>query len=397
MLPSLEQKVTREPFSSDQTPFADLPAALVDEVLEETSTVAQELLDSFQNIKNERKSLRSALEASGLLVTESSLGYPPLPTTCAADGSYAIERLLTTDLAAAAAVAVEGLTPPSEERFWELPRHKSFIAAEPHVEDTATVLRAVMLGEELRLLTDAPHDLVMLDGTLTLPVIYFNQALNKVPDVPQLKCARSFLDRCIEYLSAYRTILRSERSDKHYIALPKYSTRREIGIELGWPESYDDRGMLTLLLNSGELTKPRPLEAQQDGRGWHLNINRLPPEIKSQASKLADEIVAALGSVQIFYYKPQDWLPALRVEVAAGVASNTHRLAAVIQGLKHQTATPSMLEPYPIYLADRTVKALARSLPAFRQVTTQRISEQYKGDIGEVFFAMHGYRSESGV
>jgi hypothetical protein len=55
-----------------------------------------------------------------------------------------------------------------------------------------------------------------------------------------------------------------------------------------------------------------------------------------------------------------------------------------------------MLEPYPIYLADRTVKALARAIPAFRQVTTQHISEKYDGDIGEVFFAMHGYRSESG-
>lgn len=383
--------------SPNQTPFADLPAALVDEVLEQTSTVAQELLNSFQGIRKKRQSLRSTLEASGLLISESSLGYPPLPTTCAADGSYAIERLLTTDLAAAAAVAVEGLSPPSEERHWELPRHTSFIAAEPHVEDTATVLRAVMLGEELRLLTSAPHDLVMLDGTLTLPIIYFNQALNKAPDARQLKCAKSFLERSIEYLGAYVTILRAERSDKHYIALPKYSTRREIGAELGWPESYDDRGMLTMLLNSGELTKPRPLEVQQDGQGWHLNVNRLPPEVKSRAKELADQIVAAIGSVQIFYYKPQDWLPALRIEVAASVASNTHRLATVVQGLKHQTATPSMLEPYPIYLADRTVKALARSIPAFRQVTTQQISEQYEGDIGEVFFAMHGYRSESGV
>jgi hypothetical protein len=54
-----------------------------------------------------------------------------------------------------------------------------------------------------------------------------------------------------------------------------------------------------------------------------------------------------------------------------------------------------MLEPYPIYLADRTAKALARAIPAFRQVTTQRISEEYGGDIGEVFFAMHGYRTRA--
>ena len=90
------------------------------------------------------------------------------------------------------------------------------------------------------------------------------------------------------------------------------------------------------------------------------------------------------------------WLPALRVEVSKGIGVNSHRLATVVQGLKQQCATPSMLEPYPIYLADRMVKALARAVPAFRQVTTQRISEHYKGDIGEVFFAMHGYRSDSG-
>lgn len=379
---------------TDQTPFADLPAALVEEVLGETATVAKGLLTSFRKIREERETLRRQLAKSGLVVSESSLGCPPLPTTCGADGSYAIERLLTTDLAAAAAVAVEGLTPPSEKRHWEFPHHKTFVAAEPHLEDTATVLRAVMLGEELRLATSAPHDLVMIDGTLTLPIIYFNQALNKAPDANQLCCAREFLEHSLTYLDAYRTLLHSERSDRHYAALPKYSTRREIGTALGWPPDHDDRGMLTLLLNPGELTRPRLLE--QPEQEWHLNTGRLGRPLKNDAEEIAADIVAALGRVHVFYYKPQDWLPALRVEVSECVALNTHRLATVVQGLKHQSATPSMLEPYPIYLADRTAKALARAIPAFRQVTTQRISEEYEGDIGEVFFAMHGYRTEAG-
>jgi hypothetical protein len=384
---------------TEQTPFVDLPAALVEEVLSQTTEVAADLLASFQKIRTNRAELREQLIQKSWVISESSLGYPPLPTTCATDGSYAIERLLTTDLAAAAAVAVEGLTPPSEKRHWDLPRHKAFIAAEPHQEDTATVLRAVMLGEELRLATSAPHDLVMIDGTLTLPVIYFNQALNKAPDTPALRCAAEFLRHCAAYLAAFLALLRSERSDKHYIALPKYSTRREIGTALGWPPGHDDRGMLTLLLNPGELTKPMPLEHPRDSQGnitWHLNTGNLPAEVKKETGELSDEIISALGTVYVFYYKPQEWLPALRVEVAASVASNTHRLATVVQGLKQQSATPSMLEPYPIYLADRTAKALARAIPAFRQVTTQQISEHYKGDIGEVFFAMHGYRSESG-
>lgn len=259
--------MTQSPFSPDSTPFADLPAALVDDVLDQTSDVARELLTSFRQVGEDRESLRKHLVDSGLVIAESSLGYPPIPTTCATDGSYAIERLLTTDLAAAAAVAVEGLTPPSKERHWERPSHRSFVAAEPHTEDTATILRAVMLGEELRLITNAPHDLLMLDGTFTLPIIYFNQALNKAPGTDQLRCAQEFLDNCSTYIEAYLTILRSERSDKHFVALPKYSTGREIGRELGWSENYDDRGMLTMLLNPGELTKPRPLEHPQDNEG----------------------------------------------------------------------------------------------------------------------------------
>lgn len=376
------------------TPFADLPAALVEEVLEQTSAVGDLLLKTFREVKNDRAAYRQALTEQKLILHESTLGYPPLPTTCAADGSYAIDRLLTVDLAAAATVAVEGLTPPSEKRHWDRPHHSTYVVAEVHHADTATVLRAVMLGRELLLATKAPHDLVMLDMTLTLPIIYFNQALNQAPEASMLQCSQEFLRNCSDYLEAYDLVIRSERSDKNYAALPKYSTRREIGRLVGWPGAHDDRGFLTLVLQPGELT--RPVQMEQPSQDWHLNTGRLPKEMRSPVDEVATRIVAGLKQVQIFYYKPHEWLPALRVEVSQNVGANKHRLSAIVQGLKHQCATASMMEPYPLYLADRTVRALARALPSFRQVTTQRISDQYEGDIGEVFFAMHGYRSESG-
>lgn len=379
---------------TDQTPFVDLPAALVEEMLTKTGEVAQSLLKAFRAVKTERSRFRSDLAASGLVLNESALGYPPLPTTCGVDGSYAIERLLSSDLAACAAVAVEGLTPPSEKRHWQQPHHISFVRSEVHDADTATVLRAVMLGYELLLATRAPHDVVMLDATLTLPVIYFNQALSKSREVPELQSSREFRSKAVDFLRAYVDILQAQRSDKHYVGLPKYSTRREIGNHLGWPQAHDDRGLLTLLLEAGELTKPLSLE--QPSQAWHLAVNALPSEMHQEAQKLADDIVSALQNVRMLYYKPHQWLPAVRLEVPANVADNQYRLATVIQGIKHQCAAPGMLEPYPLYLADRTVKALARALPAFRQVTTQQISEQYEGDIAEVFFGMHGYRSESG-
>lgn len=378
--------------TSEHAPFTGLPAVLVEEILEKTGAVAGELQQSLEEIADTREEHRERLVGKGLVTEVSSLPPGEPPTTCAADGSYAIERLMATDLVAAAAVVVEGLSPPSEKRHWEQPRHRPFVAAEPHVADTSTVLRAVMMGEELRLLADAPHGLAMFDGTLSLPVIYFNQALNKAPQARELKCAKEFLAHCVAYLEAYLDVLRSEESGQQRAGLPKYSTRRELGEMMGWPESIEDRGMLTFLLHEGEMTKPVSMEREK----WHLGAGELPEGDREEIGKLEAAIQAALWDVRVFYLKPQRWLPALRVEVPGVVADDKDRLASVVRGLTHQMAAPAMLEPYPVFLADRIVKALAKALPAVRQVVTQEVSERSGHDPGEVWLALHSYRSEGG-
>jgi hypothetical protein len=375
------------------SPFAELPAALVEEVLVRTEDIAGSLVDAFSRLKAERKDARQRLQHAGLLRRKADLGAPPYPTTCATDGSYAIERLLTSDLVATAAVAVEGLTPPSETRHWAQPHYQTYVAAEPHSEETATILRALMLGYELELAVNAPHDLVLLDGSFSLPIIYFNQALNAAP-VSRLRTATEFLERAEQFLTAYKVLLSAQRNDKQIAALPKYTTRREVSTYIGWSLNHDDRGLLTHVLDPGEFTAPLPLETPESP--WHLHTSSLPSHVRERAEALANQIVDLLGQVRVFYYKPHSWIPALRVEVGSSIASNPHRLSIVLQGLDMQCTAASMLEPYPNYLADRMVKALARALPAFRQITTQRVAEQFSGEIGDVFLAMHGYRSDSG-
>lgn len=377
----------------EHTLFADLPAALVEEVITHTTAVGDKLIESFKKMKEEKAACRKLLEESDLLLHDSELGYPPLPTTCGTDGSYAIDRLLTVDLVAAASVAMEGLVPPSEKRHWEQPRHQVFVASEVHHPDTATVLRAVMLGGELLLAVKAPHDLVMFDGTLTLPTIYFNQALNKAPEVPALKCAKEFMGNAVDYLKAYAEMLRAPRTGKIFTGVPKYSTRKEIGRRLGWASAHDDRGMLTYLLQAGELTRPLPLEQPQ--QDWHLNVRSVQQRTPG-IEEIVHSIIQGLHQLHVFYYKPHEYVPALRIEIARSIAANKNRLSVLLQGIKHQCATAAMLEPYPLYLADRTAKALSRSIPTFRQVATQRVAEKYAGNINEVFFSLHGYRSESG-
>src|SRR5204863_10210813 len=87
---------------SAPSPFLDLPGALVEEVLQRTREVGHGLLDSFERIRNDRQIFREQLRSSGLLCRDSELEYPHIPTSCGVDGSYAVERLLTTDLATCA-------------------------------------------------------------------------------------------------------------------------------------------------------------------------------------------------------------------------------------------------------------------------------------------------------
>jgi len=378
--------------------FADLPAGLVEEVLGGATQVGAHLLDDFKRMRRDKAALRQKLEDASLIGLDADLPSTQIPTTCATDGSYAIERLLAADLAAAAAVAVEGLTPPSETRHWDAPHHRTFVRAEVHHDGTQTVLRAVMLGHELELATAAPHDLVLLDMTLALPVIYFNQAFGKAREIVNemgrnaIACVDEFEQHGLSFLKHYRDILKCPRSDKAYVGLPKYATRREIGERAGWPAHHDDRSLLTVLLRAGEFTRPQSMSDSE----FHLNTPGASGAATDALKAVAGEIVSALRDVRVVYYRPQSFIPALRVEMSAAVAENPHRLATVLRGLKEQSAVASMLEPYPLYMADRMAKSLAAAIPAFRQVATQRISAEYDGDIGEVFFAMHGYRSEGG-
>lgn len=377
-----------------ERPFAELPAGLVEELLEQSGTLSHRVGEELRALRAARQERRQALRESGLLQREGDLPAVPVPTTCGVDGAYAVERLIATDLVAAVAVAVEGLTPPSETRHWPEPRHRAYMQTERHEEETGALARAVMIGMELELAVQAPHDVVFLDGSLTTPLIYFNQAMNRAREAPDLRLTEFLVKHMEGYLLAYRDVLKAQRTDRAWIGVPKYSVRREIGRQFGWPERLDDRALLTGLLEPGEFTAPRPLEPPR--QPWHLQLELLPDRIRPGAEKLRDEILSLLNEIQVAYYRPRAWLPAVRLEMSRSIAGNMARLASVIQALRAQCSAPGMLEPYPLYLADRMVKHLSRAIPALRQVMSQQLAETWAGDVDDIFLNLHGYRTEGG-
>lgn len=372
----------------NETPFDELPEALVEEMLDQCNSLGDDLSRSFGKLYEQKNNMRKKLKESNLLTKDTTISVAPShPTSCGVDGSYAIERLLYTDFVAIAGVAVEGLTPPSEKRHWPKPHHLSTVQTITHNESTVLVARAVMICMELDLAVKAPHDVILLDGSLTTPLIYLNQALNRINDVP--KFLSSLLEEKLEaVLGSYETILRSRRTDKIFAGIPKYTTRKEISRIISSSEEYEDRGLLTFILDAGEFVGPVPMQKPQ--QPWHINVK------SSRLKTLVKEMISALDDLHIIYYRPYDHFPTLRIEVAQSISSNSQRLAVLFESLRLQCGSPSIMEPYPLYLADRMVKHLGTALPAIRRTTTQQMSSEWEDTLGNMYLAMHGYRTDWG-
>jgi hypothetical protein len=345
--------------------------------------LGEELLDSVKAVSKRRGEIRDALKEQNLLAEESDFASAPMyPTTCGVDGSYVIEKLLTTDITAIAGLAVEGLTPPSEKRFWPRPHHLVETGTASHNEATSVVCRAIMVTMELELAGKAPHDVVFLDGSLVTPLIYLNQGLARLKSAPA-KISQILSVRVDQTLKYYHEILTCSRTDKAYAGIPKYTSKNEISSKVN-VTGYEDRALLSLILEPGELTTP--LKMAPPEQPYHL----------TGGGTIGSDIANALLELRVFYYRPYMHLPALRVEVPEAIAQNRQRLAVILEALKLQSGSPSMMEPYPLYLADRMVKHLPIALPALRRTVTQEMATKWEGNIGDVYMAMHGYRSEVG-
>lgn len=367
--------------------FAELPEALVEEMLSHYRKLGEDMTQSLDKIQTLKTKMRDSLKTLDLLKTDASvIRSLTNPTTCAVDGAYAIERLISTDIAAIASVAVEGVTPPTETRHWEKPRHRCSVLTVQHHESTFIVVGAIMLTMELELATKAPHDVVLLDGSLLTPLIRFNQAITKLSEVPK-ELAQVFSERIGGALNNYRDILASRRSDKIYAAVPKYTSRREIASMLGI-QNQEDRAMLSMVLNSGEIVGPVNL----------IQSGEYPNFVKPDASaaNIGQEILSLIREINVIYYRPSEYFPALRIETSSTIAKNQSRLSILLEAMRLQCSAPGIMEPYPLYMADRMVKHLGNALPALRRATTQEMASMTSHDVGSIFQAMHAYRTEFG-
>jgi len=371
---------------------------LVEDILRKNEVASASLVDSIGRVQGSAGPIRAWLKGKDMLRAGPS-DDGGAATTCGIDGSYVLDHLLTTSVVACAAVAVEGFVPPRHDGFWQV-KHRSFVGVEAHSAEITVMVRGLMRMMEVELAMSAPHGVVLFDGSAASQIIHVNQAMSAAysPDgsgtVGRLLREEypSFLDRLAVVL---------ESRERIWASLPKFTARSELGDlcrrspgGATWPDRHDDKSVMTAALGVGEYTRPIPLTRNSDD--WHLK-DPCPDAPRGGGLDAAAKATTAMDGMHVLYYKPGRSAPALRVEIAARVAADESRLHRLLSSLLHQHASYAIMEPYPLYMADRMVKSLGGTVPILRQSAMQCAADKPGISLGSALLSMRGYRTEIGL
>src|SRR2546429_5555650 len=111
--------------------FADLPDALVRDLLAKATPVAEGVARNLNSLRKAKPEMRNEAQRGGLIRRKADLDVPREPSVAGIDGSYQVHRLTAVDLCACAAVAVEG-TSKEATRHWQEPYHRMWVEGLEH-------------------------------------------------------------------------------------------------------------------------------------------------------------------------------------------------------------------------------------------------------------------------
>jgi hypothetical protein len=384
----------------ESQPYADLPDEVLQTVLGRTAEVAEQVRGLFTRVDERKEAMRDALLGAGRVRRLADLPPCPQPPPVAAvDGGAAIEKALGADTALAVAVGIEGIT-DEPLSFWPAVQYAAWQSTLPHEGDaTAATCRGIMTALELSVLRNAPHPVVLLDGSHLTPVIALNAMLGVANDALREEIAAAV--RRHDTADALRDVMTAPQC----VAVVKYDSSRDLSHtwlpdEMRGPGlGLDDRTTMSLLLEAGEFTDPQPIALTQESKqNWLTKrIDVLTPadEAREAVRVALNDAVSVVREDRLLatYFKPHPWAPAFRLEIKPEVARTPDALAAVLAGIRAQVVSPEIREPYPQWVADRMAKSVGDALVALRTAVNFDLADA--GLAEYVSLVAHSYRTEA--
>jgi len=360
--------------------YARLPEDLLADLLRGAGDMIVDVSDFLGPVLEQRQELRDAMQRLGLVQR-----YTPVePRSIAAvDGGFAVERTAAVDIVLSVAVGVEGLSLTTTK--WDSAQYEWWARAAKHDPDVERLARGTMVAQELAILSTAPHDVKILDGSHLTLVIQLNSALTAFS-----REVRQEIRRTWERLGTVEH-LRIAATDQTIVAMPKFDSSRaicdQLAIALNRDVPGDDKYLLGVLLEPGELLRVQQVPADP----WSTLHFTATPGVEDIQSELQQNIAGLRNREIVYtYFKPDELSPAFRIELKANMPVEV--LDAVCSTIASQITGPFVKEPYPQYLADVMAKSVGLGLGALKTAVQLGVSKLGKPEIAELL--VHSYRTE---
>jgi hypothetical protein len=372
---------------SAEEDYARLPEDLLAALLSSAPAVAEEVEDLLGPALRARQQLREAALSLGLIRTWSG---GRTRTVAAVDGGFAVERTIAVDLVLSVAVGVEGFSPDRRSWEWDDNQHSLARHVLTHDMHNERLARAGMMIQELDVLADTPHDLMIFDGSHVTPVIALNSALAS-RSAPVRDAVAELADR-----HGLESALGTFVEDPRIVAMPKYSSSRELcdllAKETGTEVPGDDKYLMSLILRDGEFTEPQQVPFDP----WGLLHVRAHPEAASHIHALALSVQAKFEplrerKIACLYFRPHQGASAYRIETKLPMAQDDEEIADLLASIHAQQMSPFVWEPYPQYLADVMAKSVGYAIQALQTATHLSLTH-HTPDLADM--VVHSYRTE---
>ncbi len=364
--------------------FGDLPDALINELLTRAEEVSEKAQTHVETQVKTRESLRKQAHHLGLINELPDLSHIPTMSVAAVDGSLVSERLASFDLNSAAALAVDGIGFDVDGNSL---RHDIAVHTTKPLAYGRDVTYALMFCMEYNIASEETNtrNLVMLDGAFSTGLIAISKALDSTEN-HRGQLYEDFFDRWTQ--NTMRSIPEIMTSNR-VIALPKRSSANEFRDQTRLFDSYyvdtNGRSTASLILNANEYAGPFCFDTRRP-QTWQTEVF---PRFRKDLSGLFEEL-------QVVYLKPHPWSHAYRVEMPRVIADNEQRLHSVLDTIKRQCINPAMMEPYPLYVADRFAKSLTKGANALLDAVRHDVIANSE-DPEIAYTMLNAYRTESVV
>ena len=388
-----------------ETELYELPEALISKVLKSSEKQVEKLNHFYKNqLEPLEESMKRLREETDLIQFLDEGDHTD--AVSAVDGGRIINKSKGINTLLAVAVGVEGFNCKAN-KDWKK-QYDSWIKMIPYNENSNRLCQGIMSVMELNVILNSPHDIKIMDGTHLTPLLSIDKLLN----ISKEKQSKEYTQCLNEFFkeSNLSDIIGQFLTDKTIIAMPKYSSSRDI-IESDKCKHYfteditiNDKFFFSWHLREGEYTKPLSIGQSETGRKkWNnLEITCKIDEFKKWNKGLEDKLQLIRtqtsdkkqkeSQLYFTYYKPDKDKFVYRIECKKELVENPQEFEKLLRSIKKQFCLPHIQEPYPQYLADKMAKNGSRVLRALQDAV--QLSKELDENLKK-HFIFEPYRSDS--